>query len=175
VLTSRGQQILSAEIHTLADRLVLDHFYVEDRDYDGEPPRERIDKLCRELVGALKDGSDKPPEFRKLWQTQHRATTAILNRAPTQVRIDNDTSDKATVIAVFTNDRMGLLYTIAKSLFDLGLSITRAKIGTRLDQVVDVFYVLDARTGTKIADAERLEAVRSRLLQELEPAEYAAI
>jgi [protein-PII] uridylyltransferase len=174
-LSAGGQQILSAEIHTLADGLVLDHFYVEDRDYNDEPPRERIDQLCRELVAVLKDRSEKPPEFRKLWQTHERQTTATLNRAPTQVRIDNDTSDRATVIAVFTNDRMGLLYTIAKSLFDLGLSITRAKIGTKLDQVVDVFYVTDARSGTKITDAERLEAVRSRLLQELEPAEYAAI
>jgi [protein-PII] uridylyltransferase len=101
---------------------------------------------------------------------QQRETTATLHRVPTQVRIDNDTSDRATVIAVFTYDRMGLLYSIAKSLFDLGLSVTRAKIGTRLDQVVDVFYVTDVATGAKLVDGPRLEQIRSRLLQELEPA-----
>jgi [protein-PII] uridylyltransferase len=169
-LSSHGQRILSAEIHTLADGLVLDHFYVEDRDFDGPPPRERIDEICRSLVAALKDGSEKPPEFRRIWQMQQRETTATLHRVPTQVRVDNDTSDRATVIAVFTYDRMGLLYSIARSLFDQGLSITRAKIGTRLDQVVDVFYVTDAKTGAKLSDSSRLEEIRSRLLQELEPA-----
>jgi [protein-PII] uridylyltransferase len=173
-LSSRGQQILSAEIHTLAEGLVLDHFYVEDRDFDGDPPRERIEQLCADLVAALKDGSGKPPEFRRLWQMQQRETTATLNRIPSQVRIDNDTSDRATIIAVFTYDRMGLLYTIARTLFELGLGIRRAKIGTRLDQVVDVFYVADSQNGAKIIDPDRLDAIRSRLLQELEPAESLA-
>lgn len=174
-LSSHGQRILSAEIHTLADGLVLDHFYVEDRDFDGPPPQERVDEICSSLVAALKDGSEKPPEFRRIWQMQQRETTATLNRVPTQVRIDNDTSDRATVIAVFTYDRMGLLYSIAKSLFDLGLSVTRAKIGTRLDQVVDVFYVTDSMTGAKLPDGPRLDEIRSKLLQELEPAiEFAA-
>jgi len=103
-LSSRGQRILSAEIHTLADGLVLDHFYVEDRDFDGPPPQERIDEVSGALVNALRDGSEKPPEFRRTWQAQQRETTATLNRVPTQVRIDNDTSDRATVIAVFTYD-----------------------------------------------------------------------
>lgn len=170
-LSSRGQRILSAEIHTLADGLVLDHFYVEDRDFDGEPPQDRIDEVCRLLVAALQDGSDKPPEFRRLWQMQPRPTTATLHRVPTRVRIDNDASDRATVVAVFAYDRMGLLYSIAKSLFDLGLSVTRAKIGTRLDQVVDVFYVTDSVSGTKVLDAPRLEAITTRLKRELEPAE----
>lgn len=173
-LSSRGQQILSAEIHTLADGLVLDHFYVEDRDFDGPPPPERIDEVCRSLIAALKDGSEKPPEFRRTWQMQQRETTATLNRVPTQVRIDNDTSDRATVIAVFTYDRMGLLYSIARSLFDLGLNITRAKIGTRLDQVVDVFYVTDAATSAKLPDGPRLDEIRCRLLTDLEPADELA-
>jgi [protein-PII] uridylyltransferase len=173
VLASRGQQILSAEIHTLADGLVLDHFYVEDRDLDGEPPRDRIEQMCRDLVAVLKAGSDKPPAFRQVWQMQQRETTATLHRVPTQIRIDNDTSDRATVVAVFTYDRMGLLYTITRSLFDLGLSVTRAKIGTRLDQVVDVFYVTDSASGAKVFDQHRLDDIRSRLMQELESAEAA--
>jgi [protein-PII] uridylyltransferase len=169
VLSSRGQQILSAEIHTLADTLVLDHFYVEDRDFEGEPPAERIAQLCQELVAALNDASGKPPEFRRVWRMQQQETTATLNRAPTQVTIDNDTSDRATIIAIFTYDRMGLLYTIARAVFELGLNVTRAKIGTRLDQVVDVFYVVDAQSGAKLTDAARLETLRSELLARLEP------
>ena len=46
-LTSNRQQILSADINTLADGLVLDRFYVQDQDYSGQPPQARIDEICR--------------------------------------------------------------------------------------------------------------------------------
>ena len=41
-LTSQGLEIRSAQIHTLADGLVLDRFWVHDPDYSGEPPPDRI-------------------------------------------------------------------------------------------------------------------------------------
>ena len=82
---------------------------------------------------------------------------------PTQVKIDNNTSDRFTIIDVFTFDRPGLLYAIAKTLYDVGLSVGVARIGTYLDQVVDVFYVTDERTGAKITDEARREEIRQRL------------
>ena len=46
------------------------------------------------------------------------------------------------------------------ALFELGLSVGRAKIGTFLDQVVDVFYVTDQQD-RKIKDDRRLEEIRA--------------
>ena len=43
----------------------------------------------------------------------------------------------------------------------------RAKIGTFLDQVVDVFYVTDQQE-RKIKDQGRLEEIRRRLLEVVE-------
>ncbi len=57
-------------------------------------------------------------------------------------------SDRCTVIEVSTIDRRGLLYWLARTLHDLRLVIRFAKIGTHLDQVVDVFYVTE-RDGQK--------------------------
>jgi [protein-PII] uridylyltransferase len=82
-------------------------------------------------------------------------------------------SDQSTVIEVFTVDRRGLLYRLARALHDLGLLIRFAKIGTHLDQVVDVFYVTD-REGRKVEDAEQLAGVRAGLLQVIAPAEVRA-
>ncbi len=161
-LTSKGHNILSAEINTLADGLVLDRFYVQDLDFAGEPPAERIDEVCRRLVASLKDDSGKPPNFRKTWASG--AGAAEFNRLPTQVRIDNSTSENSTIIDVFAHDRTGLLYTIGRTLFELELSVRVAKIGTYLDQVVDVFYVTDC-AGRKIHDETRLHHIRQRLLE----------
>lgn len=165
VLTGHGLQILSAEIHTLADGLVFDRFFVEDRDFNGEPPPERLSQVCRALEAVL-TAPAATPSFRRIWRPR-AATRATLPAMPTQVRIDNSTSERFTIIDVFAADRMGLLYTIAREIFELGLSVSVAKIGTYLDQVVDVFYVTD-KQGRKIEDQDFLHQIRSRLLEKVE-------
>jgi [protein-PII] uridylyltransferase len=59
---------------------------------------------------------------------------------------------------------MGLLFTIARALFEMNLSVSVAKIGTYLDQVVDVFYVTD-QEGRQITDENRLHEITTRLLE----------
>ena len=48
-----------------------------------------------------------------------------------------------------------------------------AKIGTYLDQVVDVFYVTDQR-GNKIENEEHLEYIRAKLLEAIQTLESGA-
>ena len=67
------------------------------------------------------------------------------------------------MVDVSANDRLGLLYELARTLADAGLEIYVSKAGTVLDQVADTFYVKD-RDGRKLADPERLAALRSALL-----------
>ncbi len=165
-LTGRGLQILSAEIHTLADGLVFDRFYVLDPDFNGPPPPERIDEVTAALRASLCD-NPAPPRFRRLWKAGEQRRQATLPRLPTQVRIDNHTSDRFTIFDIFAADRSGLLYTIARSLFDKNLSVALAKISTHLDQVVDVFYVTDQQ-GQKLFDEQRLNDIRRQLLEEIE-------
>jgi [protein-PII] uridylyltransferase len=163
-LTSMRQQILSAEINTLRRGLVLDRFYVRDEDATGAPTTQRMDEVSEALERALRQPSDKPPVFRKLWQEKTAAQTAAVNHLPTRVTFDNTTSDTSTIVAVFAYDRMGLLYTISKTLFDVNLSVSIARIGTHLDQVVDVFYVTDRERGGKITDPGYLSHIRERVL-----------
>ena len=59
---------------------------------------------------------------------------------------------------------MGLLYDVSKVLFDMKLVLHFAKIGTHLDQVVDVFYVTELN-GVKIEESTRLYMIRQRLLR----------
>lgn len=162
-LTSQGLEILSAQINTLVDGLVLDRFRVIDPDYAGQPPRERLEQTQRALIQSLQAPSGKRPTFRRTWKLGgDRLPTA--NSVETRVHVDNHTSESFTILDIFTVDRPGLLYTISRTLFELNLSVSRAKIGTVLDQVVDVFYVTD-QEGKKVQDESRLEAICSRLLE----------
>jgi [protein-PII] uridylyltransferase len=164
-LTSKGQQILSADINTLADGLVFDRFYVRDGDFKDPPSDVRRQEVSLALVAALKDTTGKPPAFRKLWQNRDAAAATVVQNLPTRITVDNTTAERFTILAIFAYDRMGLLYAIARTLFELGLSVSMAKIGTHLDQVLDVFYVADARNGEKISDERRLTEIRQRLLE----------
>lgn len=161
-LTAQGLQILSAQIHTLAECLVLDRFYVQDPDFIGEPPEHRLQQICDAMVKSLTVGANEPPMFRRLWQSETGARAADFASMPTQIRFDDATSERHTIITIVTYDRRGLLYRIARTLFELNLSVHVAKIGTYLDQVVDVFYVTDHQ-GRKIYDDPWLAEIRQRL------------
>jgi [protein-PII] uridylyltransferase len=163
-LSSQGLQILSAEINTLADGLVFDRFCVNDTDFAGEPPPDRLADVSRALITAISQSSSGAPAFRRVWRPADERRSATLTPLPTRVQMDNSNSERYTIVDIFAADRMGLLYTITRTLFELGLSVSVAKIGTYLDQVVDVFYVTDHQ-GQKIEQEDRLHQIRTRLLE----------
>ncbi len=162
-LASHGQQILSAEIYTLDGGLALDRFYVHDREFSGEPPISRQRAIRKALVSSLVD-SQQVPSFRPTWDEDVRAASVRSAAKPTHIQFDNSTSDRYTIIDVFAHDRLGLLYTVTRKLFELRLSVAVAKIGTHTDQVVDVFYVTGPR-GQKIENEDRLDAIKLQLEQ----------
>jgi [protein-PII] uridylyltransferase len=79
------------------------------------------------------------------------------------VVIDNTTSQRFTVIEVYTADRIGTLYNLAQTLADFGLDIHRARIATEVEQLIDIFYVL-LRDGRKLEDASLIDRVQEALL-----------
>ena len=162
-LTGQGLEILSAEINTLADGLVLDRFEVRDPDYAGPPPPERMERVHRALAASLRAPEGQAPAFRRTWQIGGHHPPAVPV-ARNRVRTDNGTSQTHTIFDIFAVDRPGLLYAVTRTLYQSGLSVGRARIATHLDQVVDVFYVTD-QAGHKIEDEARLAEIRGRLLE----------
>jgi [protein-PII] uridylyltransferase len=81
--------------------------------------------------------------------------------------IDNDISDSYTVIEVHSEDRAGQLYHITQALADFGINIFRAFIATEVQQLIDIFYVLDSE-GQKIKDKSFAAEIRAGLLYAME-------
>ena len=81
---------------------------------------------------------------------------------------DNDSSGRATIIEVFAHDSPGLLSRIARVIFEAGLSVQAARIGTYLDQVVDVFHVTDAG-GQKVDAPDVLARLERAVVRSAEP------
>jgi [protein-PII] uridylyltransferase len=175
VLLAHNMNILGASINTSRAGVALDIFRISHGDQAESVQRpERWERVQTSLEKVLRGEVD----VEQLVAASKRPTILtrkFVLRVPTEVEVDNEVSDHFTVLDVYTQDRVGVLFAITNGLFHLGLSIHLAKITTNVDQVLDVFYVTDDE-GKKILDPERLRRIQDdlhRRLTEEEPAEDA--
>jgi [protein-PII] uridylyltransferase len=80
-----------------------------------------------------------------------------------EVTINNQWSNRYTVVEVTGLDRPGLLYELTTSLSKLNLNIASAHVATFGERVVDVFYITDL-TGAQITAPIRQTAIKRPLL-----------
>ena len=168
VLAARNFEIHSAEIATTRAGYVIDAFTVRDPEVlpDRKLPRGRIDELRKTMTAALSGKVDVASLFTRYERFDaYLEDSELPSGLTSKVRLDNDTSEDRTILDVFTKDRRGLLYFLAKSLRAEGVEIELAKISTHFDQVIDVFYI-QTPEGTKLPDewANRVaESLRAKL------------
>jgi [protein-PII] uridylyltransferase len=164
-LTANHLNILSAQISTWENGIAVDQFRVHSLiEEDLLQPRRWAklqDDLRRILEGNVEVNQLLQEVVPPLFQRYSPA------RSATQVEIDSETSDFYTLVEVFTSDRPGLLYRIAQKLFEMGLNLWMARISTKVDQVVDVFYVQDL-SGAKIEDQEKIGMIHEEIMKLLE-------
>jgi [protein-PII] uridylyltransferase len=161
VLAALGLEVLDAQIMTRKDGFVVDTFFVSDPDYHGQPPPRRIERVTQTILDVVK-GKESVEQIVERGRRITFGKQFPTGRKPTEVQIDNEISDHNTVIDVFADNKQGLLFVIARAIFELGLSVHSARIGTRLDQVVDVFYVTNS-TGEKVLDPEVCRGIQDSI------------
>ena len=168
-LASQGLQILSAEINTLADGLVLDRFYVQ---------RSRLCRRSRRRTGSTKStralvrvaANRHRIDARRFARCGAAPPAANVPRSitlPTRVLIDNSTSDRFTIIDVFASDRMGLLFTIARTLFEMGL-VGLGGQDRHVSRPGRRRVLCHRSRGRKITDEQRLQQIIARLLEAID-------
>jgi [protein-PII] uridylyltransferase len=162
-LSAAGMNILSAQVFTRTDGVVLDTLFVNDARTDTLVKPEARDEaeaiLTRALVGQAVD-------FRGLIARHKGAHTLYQaptgERLPTSIRFESAEEELPTIIEVETEDRIGLLFAICEAMTELGLDILVAKISTEKGAVFDVFYVVE-EDGEKILRPARQRAIEQRL------------
>ncbi|MDX2180794.1 MAG: HD domain-containing protein [Bryobacteraceae bacterium] len=77
------------------------------------------------------------------------------------VGFDNNASARATLLEVVAEDRPGLLYDLARSIYEAGCNIEIVLVNTEAHKALDVFYVTSA--GSRLSAALQ-ESLRVRLL-----------
>ena len=162
-LSAAGLNILSAQIFTRSDDIVLDTFFVADAitgNLAGVDQRDRFESVLRKALTG--EEVDFPALIRRQRITRPLYQAYVGERIATQIRFDNEASEARTLIEIETEDRIGLLYTISQTLTELALDISAAKICTERGAALDSFYVREL-SGGKILAPERQRSVEHRL------------
>jgi [protein-PII] uridylyltransferase len=164
VFTLNNINILDVQVFTWRNNIALDIFKVT-------PPPDPIledEKWIRtagNLEAALTDKMDVAAALDKKVRLYRNGKTG-LDKKPHQVTVDNASSSFFTIIEVFTYDFPGLLFSITDALYRCDLSIWVAKIATKADQVVDVFYVRDLN-GQKVDLPDQVEKIKAAVMDRL--------
>ena len=179
VMAAQGLQIVDAQITTREDGVVVNTFQASDPDFEGAPPAERGASIAEAIICVLK-GEEAVERVMSRNIRLSSSSRLPAGRHATEVKVDNETCDRSTIVDVFADDTQGLLYAITRSIFQLGLSVQAARISTRIDddikqslrtigrhQVADVFYVTDQQ-GAKVEDHNRLEAIRETIKEDID-------
>ncbi len=156
--------VVAADIYTWGDGTAVDIFKATPHP-DPRRAREIWEKLKKDVSDIFSGAFSLDDRL------EEKETPSILNTSkkpsqPPKIIVDNRASDFFTLIEVFADDRVGLLYRVTRTLFELGLDIRIAKIATKGDQVADVFYVRDLE-GQKMEDENKSREIIETLKEKL--------
>ena len=137
---SAGANIVDAQIYTTTDGRALDTIAIS-REYDRDEDEGRRATRIGEMIEQVLEGKLRLPEV------VARATASRGKVRPfvvePEVIINNQWSDRYTVIEVSGLDRPGLLYQLTTAISKLNLNIASAHVATFGERARDVFYVTD--------------------------------
>jgi [protein-PII] uridylyltransferase len=157
-IASKNLNILRAQVFTSKTGVMIDTFQITDPEGNLCDYEDAWASVGSELRAALTSG-------RRLPEPPHLASRPLFPSAITAaVAFDNETSDMFTIIDITARDRVGFLYQVTKTLYELNLDIGSAKIVTEGSRIMDSFYVTDLFR-EKIEDIGRLEKVKETLMK----------
>jgi [protein-PII] uridylyltransferase len=162
VLAANDANIFDANIFTRDDGVIIDRFRVSDAS-----TRQHLEqRVCMKIEEDMKRVQKGEQDIAHLFAAHHRKWKRRPQLpANPGVRTDVEFEDtpRFTIIDVYAPDSVGFLYRVTETISRLGLDIYFAKIATRVDGIVDAFYVLD-RSGRPVTDPAQRKLIRSEIL-----------
>lgn len=161
-----GANIAGAKIFTTTDGMALDTILIQREFTEEEDERRRAERVADLIRKALRGELWLKEAVARAYKPQQRIKAFTVEP---RVIIDNQSSNRFTVIEINGLDRIGLLYDLTEALYRLNLNIASAHVTTFGEKAIDVFYVTDL-TGAKIENAARHAQIENALRHILKPA-----
>ena len=162
--------ILSADIYTRSDNLVLDVFRVCDTQLRAVEDTRSIERFESALAEST---TGEEFDFRPLLEKARKRTAsqpAPEIDFPTRITISNDAHPNYTVIDLQTPDRLGLLSEVLRAISSAKADIAFSRIATEKGAAIDSFYV-NRRGGGKLASSQEIARLQKALQRATAPPE----
>ncbi len=133
--------ILSADVFTRSDSLVLDIFRVCNTKFEAVSDEREISTVEKRLMQSLDSETfDFSPLLAKAMKRRGFHLSQELD-FPTRISIDNDAHPVYTLVDIQTPDRLGLLYNLLRVFGETDVTIALSRIATEKGAAIDSFYV----------------------------------
>jgi [protein-PII] uridylyltransferase len=170
-----GLNILGAKVISRTDHIAIDTFYVIEPGRGVVQNSSAQDSFAKIIESTLVSSADLYPEIvaqaKKIAATRYLYSNGgetLHSSFPPTVEVYHEISMQRTIVEVQARDQIGLLYRLAKAIFDFGFDITFARIGTERGVAIDTFYI-ESANHEPIEDPERLRGLRAALTEVITP------
>ena len=161
-LAARGINILASHVYTTAAGEALEIYRVATPP-GGKAEQQRAWADFERTLRGVRSGELALERLLVRGGRHYGSAARKPSAQPPSVTISNQESDNFTVVDISTDDRLGLLYDLTRTLAEHGLAIHLSKATTVLDQAADSFYVRDVANDGQLPP-ERMLELREALL-----------
>jgi [protein-PII] uridylyltransferase len=178
--SAAGLNILGAKVISRTDHIAIDTFYVVEPGRGVVQNAAAQESFAKFIESALISSADLYPEI--LAQAKRIAASRYIysnggetlhSSFPPTVEVYHEISMQRTIVEVQARDQIGLLYRLAKAIFDFGFDITFARIGTERGVAIDTFYI-ESANHEPVEDPARLLGLRNALNEVISPTQAPA-
>jgi [protein-PII] uridylyltransferase len=155
-----GLNVLSARVQTSANGLSMCTYLVLEDDGSRIEDEERLLGIQHYLTDAL--NSAEPPQGTPRMPRQLKSF-----QVPSQITFEQDENRVATLLALKTSDRPGLLSLVGQAFASLKLRLHSARIATAGAEAQDTFAITD-RADQPITDPARLQTIAETIRHTLD-------
>ena len=165
-LTLAGVNITRTRVFSREDHISIDTFYIKDPEGGIVTDKIAYKTFKAHCEESLVYGKRLAGEIERLEATlksRKKPTEEILPApVPTQVKVYYEPSLDQKIVEVTTNDRIGLLYQIARQIYASRFDIIFARIATERGIAMDTFYIERINTLKPTSDRE-LSELRNKI------------
>ena len=161
-LALRGLDVLQADAYSSDAGMAISQFRVAEPDTPVD-----WDRVTDDIHQCLQGHLAIDARIAERARVYRRRTALAAKPVATSVIFDIESATDATIVEVRTEDHIGVLYHLTRTLAEMGLDIRSAKIQTISNEVVDTFYVTSS-DGPTLDDIHRREieaALRHSLMR----------